>query len=81
MLNEKISIRPLGGKPKLKLDLKLDLSNYATKAYLRNVAGVHTLKFAKKVDLASSKSEIDKLDVVKLGTTPVDLKKLSYVVW
>ena len=33
-----------------------------------------------KVDLASLKSETDKLDTDKLETTPVDLSKLSDVV-
>ena len=34
--------------------------NYATKAHLKNAARVDTSKFAKKVDLASFKSEADK---------------------
>ena len=38
------------------------------------------MKFAKKVDLASLKSETDKLDIGKLETTPVDISKLSDVV-
>ena len=36
-----------------------------TKADLKSATGVDTLKFAKKVDLASLKSEIDKLDIDK----------------
>ena len=56
---------------------EVDLSNYATKANLKNTTGVDTSKFAKKVDLASLQSEIDKLDIGKLETTPADLKKLS----
>ena len=51
--------------------VELDLSNYATKADLKNATGVDTLKFAKKVDLASLKSEIDKFDIGKLETTSV----------
>ena len=39
---------------------ELDLSNCARKADLKNVAGVDTSKFPKKVDLAGLKSEIDK---------------------
>ena len=35
--------------------VELDLSNYATKADLKNATGVDTLKFAAKVDLASLK--------------------------
>ena len=45
-----------------------------------NATGVDTLKFAKKFDLASLKSEIDKLDIGKLETTPADLSTLSDVV-
>ena len=71
-----LKLRSLGGNVKV----ELDLSNYATKADLKNATGVDTLKFAKKVDLASLKSEIYKLDVDKLETTPVDLKRLNDVV-
>ena len=37
--------RPLGGNAKI----KLDLSNYPTKADLRNATGVDTLKFAERL--------------------------------
>ena len=43
---------------------ELDLSNYATKADLKNVAGVHTSTFAKPIDLASLKSETDKVYLI-----------------
>ena len=36
-----------------KLKVELDLSNYATKADLKNAAGVDTSNFAKKVDLTN----------------------------
>ena len=39
-----------------------------------------TSKFANVSGLADLKSEVDKLDMAKLQTTPVDLSKLSYVV-
>ena len=42
--------------------VELDLSNYATKADLKNTTGVDTSKFAKKIDLESLKSEVDKLE-------------------
>ena len=35
------------------------------------------MKFAKKMDLASLKSEIDKLDISKSETTPAPLSKLN----
>ena len=60
-------MREYFSKPKsLGRDMKveLDLSNYATKADLRNVSGVDRSKFAKKVTLASLKLEIDKLDII-----------------
>ena len=40
---------------------ELDVSNYAKKADLRNVAGVDTSKCAKKVDLGNLKCDVDKL--------------------
>ena len=40
--------------------------NYATKAHWKNAQGVDMPKFLEKVDLASLKSEIDKLDTRKL---------------
>ena len=52
--------------------MKIHKSNYATKADLKNVAGVDTSKLAARSDLANLKAEIDKLDVDKLKTTPVD---------
>ena len=42
-------------KPKFfgaNVKVEIDLSNYATKADLKNAAGVNTLDFAKKTDLA-----------------------------
>ena len=62
------------------MKVELDLSNYVIKADLKNAAGVDTSKFAKKVNLVSLKSEIDKLDIDKLETAPVDLSKLRDVV-
>ena len=44
----------------------LDFSNYATKADFKNAAGVDTLKFSKKVNLANLKSDVDKLSIDKL---------------
>ena len=45
-----------------KVKVELNSSNYATKADSKNLTGVDTSKFAKKVHLASLKSNIDKLD-------------------
>ena len=49
-----------------RVKVKLDLSNCAAKADLKNAIGVDTPKLAKKVDLAGSKSNVDKLDIDKL---------------
>ena len=47
------------------MKVDFDLSNYATKADLKNATGVDTSKFSEKVDLANSKSNVDKLDTDK----------------
>ena len=49
-----------------RVKIELDLSNYATKADLENATDVDTSKFAKKIDLASLKSNTDKLDIDRL---------------
>ena len=40
---------------KNKIEVELDLSNYATKSALKTTAGADTLDFAKKADLCSLK--------------------------
>ena len=67
---------PFGGD----INVKVDLSNYATKTDLKNVSHVDVSSFAPKSNLASLKTEVDKLDIDKLATVPVDLSKLSDVV-
>ena len=62
------------------INVKVDLSNYATKADLKNVTLVDASSFALKTNLASLKTEVDKLDIDKLAPVPVDLSKLSDVV-
>ena len=64
---------PFGGD----IIVKVDLWNYATKADIKNVSHVDTTSFALKANLASLKTEIDKLDIDKLAPVPVDLSKLS----
>ena len=51
---------------KNKIEAEIDLSNYATKSDLKNKVGVDTSDFAKKVDWANLKSDVDKLDIDKL---------------
>ena len=62
------------------IKVELDLSNYATKTDLKNVTHVDVSSFASKTNLASLKTEVDKIDPDKLKTVPVDLAKLSNVV-
>ena len=62
------------------IKVNIDLSNYATKTDLKNVTHVDTSSFALKTNLASLKTEVDKLDIDKLAPVPVDLSKLSDVV-
>ena len=67
---------PFGGD----INVKVDLSNYATKADIKNISHVDTSSFALKTNLANLKTEVDKLDIDKLVPVPVDLSKLSDVV-
>ena len=62
------------------INVKVDLSNYATKTDLKNVTHVDTSIFALKSNLASLKTEFDNLDIDKLVPVPVDLSKLGDVV-
>ena len=67
---------PFGGD----INVKVDLSNYATKGNIKNISHVDTSIFALKTNLASLKTEVDKLDIDKLVPVPVDFSKLSDVV-
>ena len=58
----------------VKKKVELDLPNYATESEIRSRC---TLEFAKKIDFASLKSEVDKLDIYKLKTVPTDLSNLT----
>ena len=62
------------------INVKVDLTNYATKTDLENVLHVDISSFALKSNLANLKTEVDKLDIDKLTTVPNDLAKLSNVV-
>ena len=64
---------PFGGD----INVKVDLSNYATKADIKNISLVDTSHLALKSNFASLKTEVDNLDIDKLVPVPVDLHKLS----
>ena len=59
------------------INVKVDLSNYATKADIKNISHVDTSSFGLKTNLASLKTEVDKLDIDKLVPALVDLSKLN----
>ena len=61
------------------INSKVDLSNQATKADIKNIAHVDTSNFALKTNLANLKTEADKFDIDKLVPVPVDLSKLTDV--
>ena len=62
------------------INVTVDLSNYATKDDIKNITHLDTSSFALKTNLANLKTEVDKLDIDKLATVPVDLSKISNVV-
>ena len=62
------------------IKVKIDLSNYATKTDIKNISHVDNSGFTVKTNLASSKTEVDKLDIIKLVPVSVNLSKLSDVV-
>ena len=62
---------PFGGD----INVKVGLSNYATKADIKNISHVDTSSFTLKTNLANLKIEVDKLKPVS-----TDLSKLSNVV-
>ena len=60
-----------------KVKLELDLSNYTRKTDLKNATGIGTSSFAKKVDFAGLKSNVDKLDFDKLKNVPINISNLK----
>ena len=67
---------PFGGE----INVKVDLSNSTTKNDLKNISHIDVSSYALKSILASLKTEVDKLDINKLTSAPIDLAKLSRVV-
>ena len=51
--------------------------SYATKNGLKNITHVDVISFVSKTNLAALKTKVDKIDLDKLKTTPVDLAKLN----
>ena len=57
------------------IKVKVDLSNYATKAEIKNISNVDTSSFELKIIFANLKTEVNKLDIDKLVPVPNDLSK------
>ena len=55
----------------------LQLEGVATKKDLEGITHVDTSSFALKTNLSALKTEVDKLDIPKLGTLPTDVAKLT----
>ena len=55
----------------------LQLEGVATKKYLEGITHVETSIFALKTNLSALKTQVDKLDIPKLGTLPTDVLNLS----
>ena len=68
--------QPFGGD----INVKVDLSNYATKTDLKNISHIDVSSYALKSNLASLKTEVNKLDIDKLTSVPIDLAKLRNLV-
>ena len=62
------------------INVKVDLSNYATKTDLKNISHIDVGSYPLKSNLASLKTEVDKLDIDKLMLVLGDLAKSSNVV-
>ena len=60
--------------------VELDLFNYATKTDLKGATRTDTSNVALKWNLAQLKTEVDKINIGKLKSVPVDWSKLSNVV-
>ena len=55
----------------------LQLEGVATKKDIEDITHVDTSSFALKTNLSALKTEVDTLDIPKLGTLPTDVAKLS----
>ena len=62
------------------IKVELNLANYATKDDVKNITHVDVSSYATKTNLASLKTEVDKIDTDKLKTVATDLAKLSNVI-
>ena len=59
------------------INVKADLSNFATKTDIKNISHIDTSSFALKLNLASLKTEFNKLDIDQLKLLPNNLRSLK----
>ena len=59
------------------ISVEVDLSNHATKTDIKNISHIDTSSLVLKSNLASSKTEVDKLDIDKLKSSPTNLSSLK----
>ena len=64
---------PFGGG----INIKVNLSNYATQSNLKNATGIDTSKLAAKSDSVRLKDEVDELDIDKLKSVSTNLSNLK----
>ena len=57
--------------------IELDLSSYVIKTDLKNATVTNTRSFAKMLDLAILKSNVDKLDIDKLKKVPTNVSNFK----
>ena len=68
--------KPFGGD----INVKADLSNYETKADLKNATGIDTSKLTATSVLVILKAQVDTLHIDKLVPVPLNFSKLSNLV-
>ena len=64
---------PQPSSHEINIKVKIDLTNYATKADINNITHVDNSNLALKTNLPNLKTEIDKLDIDKLVPIPIKL--------
>ena len=62
------------------IHVKVDFSNYATKAHSKHAERINTSNLASKANSAKLKTVVDEIDVDKLKPVSADLSKLSNIV-
>ena len=59
------------------INVKVDLSNYATKTDIKNISHVDRSSLALKIIFANLKTEVDKLDIDKLVPVPAKITEIE----